>query len=287
MPGRSARGVPAAARCVLCRIVDDQRTAPGAWRRNYRRLVLAFRGGSGPLRRGKLFSALALFALIALAVIVSPDLDLSRLSDWSASMGWAFPVVFVLLHAAVTVTPVPRTLFTLAAGVLFGPVLGLGLAVLATMISAFAAFAIVRAIGREAVERRLTHPMARAVEARLDRRGWLAVGSLRMIGFVPFFVVNYCSAVSAVRLAPYLLATLVGILPGTISVVLFGDVLNTGYNPVLLAVSAAGICVGLLGLVLDARLGVDIDLRPAPAPAPASGPGPTPTESTPAESTSI
>lgn len=226
-------------------------------------MVLAFRGGSGPLRRGKLLSALLLFGLIAGAVIVSPELDLSRLSEWSASMGWMFPVVFVLLYAAVTVTPVPRTLFTLAAGVLFGPLLGLGLAVLATMISALVAFIVVRAIGREAVGRRLTHPMARAVEARLVKRGWLAVGSLRMIGFIPFFVVNYCSAVSSVRLVPYLLATLVGIMPGTVSVVLFGDVLNTGYNPVLLAISAVGMCIGLLGLVVDARLGVDIDLRPA------------------------
>ena len=158
-------------------------------------------------------------------------------------------------------TPIPRTLFTLAAGVLFGPILGVALAMLATMLSALVAFVLVRSIGRAAVERRLTHPMVRAVEARLARRGWLAVGSLRMIGFVPFSVVNYCSAVSAVRLGPYLLATLVGIIPGTVSVVLFGDVLNTGYNPTLLAISAVGIFVGLLGLVVDARLGVDIDLR--------------------------
>lgn len=225
-------------------------------------MALAFRGRSGALNRRRLVSGLLMLGLIVAAVAVSPQLNLSRLSDWSASMGWVFPVVFVLIHAVITIGPVPRTVFTLAAGVLFGPVLGLGLAVLATMISAFAAFAIVRSIGREVVERRLTHPMAKAVEARLARRGWLAVGSLRMIAFVPFCVVNYCSAVSAVRLAPYLLATLVGILPGTVSVVLFGDVLNTGYNPVLLAFSAAGVCVGLLGLALDAKLGVDVELRP-------------------------
>ena len=224
-------------------------------------MVLAFRGGSSTLRRGKLVSALALLGVLAAAVIISPDMNLGRLSEWSVSLGWIFPVVFVALYAVVTVAPVPRTIFTLAAGVLFGSVLGIGLAILATMISALAAFVIVRSIGRETVERRLTHPMARAVEARLARRGWLAVGSLRMIGFVPFFVVNYCSAVSAVRLAPYLLATLVGILPGTVSVVLFGDVLNSGYNPALLAISAVGIGVGLLGLVVDARLGVDIDLQ--------------------------
>lgn len=224
-------------------------------------MVLAFRGGSATLRRGKLFSSLLLLGALATAVIFSPELNLGRFSDWSDSLGWKFPFIFVLLQVAVTLMPVPRTLFTLAAGVLFGPALGIGIAMLATMLSALLAFVLMRSIGREVVERRLTHPLARAVEARLARRGWLAVGSLRLIGFVPFSLVNYCSAVSSVRLVPYLLATLVGSIPGTVSLVLFGDVLNTGYNPTMLAISAVGICVGLLGLVVDARLGVDIDLR--------------------------
>lgn len=233
--------------------MTDHRVARAAWRRSFLRAAAAL--------RGKALSILALLVVIAVALIAAPNLNLSTLSDWSTSMGWMFPVVFVLLNVVITMAPVPRTIFTLAAGILFGPVLGLGLAVLATMISAAGAFLLVRAIGRDVVERRLTHPMARAVEARLERRGWLAVGSLRMIGFVPFSVVNYCSAVSAVRLAPYLLATLVGILPGTVSVVLFGDMLSTGYNPVMLAISVVGAGVGILGLLVDAKLGVDVKLR--------------------------
>lgn len=236
----------------------------------------ALRGRAGALNRRRLVSGLLMLALVVAAIALSPQLNLSRLSDWSASLGWAFPVVFVLLQVLITVGPVPRTVFTLAAGILFGPVLGLGLAVLGTMIAAFAAFVLVRSMGREIVARRLTHPMARAVEARLARRGWLAVGSLRMIAFAPFCVVNYCSAVSAVRLLPYLLATLVGILPGTVSVVLFGDVLNTGYDPAMLAASAAGLCVGLLGLALDAKLGVSTDPAPRPEPQPAPDAAPHP-----------
>lgn len=211
--------------------------------------------------RGKKMSVLTLLGVIALALILAPNVDQGALAGWSTSMGWMFPVVFVVLYAVITMAPIPRTIFTLAAGILFGPILGLALATLATMISAAAAFLLVRSIGRDFVASKLTHPMARAVEARLERRGWLAVGSLRMIGFVPFSVVNYCSAVSAVRLVPFLLATAVGILPGTVSVVLFGDMLNTGYNPVMLAISVVGAGVGMLGLLVDAKLGVDVSLR--------------------------
>jgi hypothetical protein len=50
-------------------------------------------------------------------------------------------------HTAVTVVPVPRTAFTLAAGMLFGPVLGVAIAVVASTASAMIAMLLVRAAG--------------------------------------------------------------------------------------------------------------------------------------------
>jgi len=98
-----------------------------------------------------------------------------------------------------------------------------------------------------------------AMDTRLAQRGWLAVASLRLIPVAPFSVLNYCCGVSAVRLRPYLLATIVGIAPGTVAVVLLGDAITGRTSPVLLAVSAAGACLGLVGLVVDARTGVKPD----------------------------
>lgn len=67
------------------------------------------------------------------------------------ALGPGLPVAFVLAHAVVTVTPVPRTTFTLAAGVLFGPVVGVALTVLGATASAVLALLLVRAVGRDAV----------------------------------------------------------------------------------------------------------------------------------------
>ena len=47
-----------------------------------------------------------------------------QLRDWAESVGPWFPLAFLLAHIVVTVVPVPRTAFTLAAGLLFGPALG-------------------------------------------------------------------------------------------------------------------------------------------------------------------
>jgi uncharacterized membrane protein YdjX (TVP38/TMEM64 family) len=213
----------------------------------------------------------ALVAAIAIALLV-PHPNADGIEHWVRSFGPWFPLVFLLLHTVVTVVPFPRTVFTLCAGLLFGPVAGVGLAVSATTASAVLALILVRSLGRDAVSQRLTHPVVRAVDVRLARRGWLAVGSLRLMAPVPFSVINYCCAVSSVRVLPYTLATLIGVIPGTISVVVLGAAISGDAHPAMFAISAACLVLGAVGLVLDARLAAPAKRveRTDPDPAPSS-----------------
>ena len=64
----------------------------------------------------------------------------------SRSGPW-FPLAFLVAHIVVTVVPVPRTAFTLAAGLLFGPLPGAVIAVVASTASAVIALLLVRAAG--------------------------------------------------------------------------------------------------------------------------------------------
>ncbi len=199
-----------------------------------------------------------LAALIVVALLVPlPTID--RVREWAVAVGPAFPLVFFAAHAIITVAPIPRTLFTVSAGVLFGPVTGVGVAVAATTVSAVLAFLLVRALGRDVVTARWDHPVIRAVDSRLARRGWLAVGSLRLIAPVPFSVVNYSAGLSSVAVVPFALATVVGVIPGTVGIVLLGDALAGHGDPVLLAISGVCIAVGVVGLILDARMPVTGD----------------------------
>ncbi|TJZ78384.1 TVP38/TMEM64 family protein [Rhodococcus oryzae] len=208
------------------------------------------------LRDPKLIAGLLVVAALLVAALLVPHPSIEQVREWARSVGPAFPLVFFAVHALVTVAPVPRTVFTLSAGVLFGAATGILIAVAATTVSAVLALLLVRAVGRDAFASRMTHPAIQAIDDRLARRGWLAVGSLRLIAPVPFSVINYCSGVSSVRLLPYMLATLAGVLPGTIGVVVLGNALGGDTNPALLAFSAVCIAIGVIGLVLDARMGV-------------------------------
>lgn len=214
------------------------------------------------LRDRRILATVTVLTALVVAAALIPRPPISQVQNWAESTGPMFVLLFFLAQSALTVAPVPRTVFTLSAGLLFGAATGVAVTIAATTLSAVLAFLLVRAIGRPAVQAWLTHPTVAAIETRLARRGWLAVGSLRLIAPAPFALVNYCSGLSSVRLLPYTMATVVGILPGTVGIVLLGDALTGQTDPALLVVTLVCVACGVAGLLLDNGL---------PAPSEADG----------------
>jgi uncharacterized membrane protein YdjX (TVP38/TMEM64 family) len=142
--------------------------------------------------------------------------------------------------------------FTLTAGLLFGPVLGVLIGVVASTASAVIALFLVRAAGWR-LNRLVRHRSVDTVDRSLRQRGWLTVLSLRLIPAVPFSVLNYAAGASAVRILPYTLATLAGLVPGTAAVVVLGDALAGHPGPLLYLASACTGALGLTGLVIEIR----------------------------------
>jgi uncharacterized membrane protein YdjX (TVP38/TMEM64 family) len=202
---------------------------------------------------------IAIVILVAVAACL-PMPTAIQLRDWATSLGPWFPMAFLAGHVVVTMFPFPRTAFTLAAGLLFGTALGVGLAVLASTLSAVVTLWLMRALGWR-LDRLVGYPVINvagtavpvldAVNARLRHRGWPVVLSLRLIPAVPFAVTNYAAGASAVRVVPYTLATVLGLAPGTLAVVVFGDAFTGHVSPLLVVVSVVTACVGIAGLAYE------------------------------------
>ncbi|WP_185291772.1 TVP38/TMEM64 family protein [Mycolicibacterium litorale] len=203
-------------------------------------------------RRRLLAIAAAIVILVAVAWWV-PLPDALALRDWATSVGPWFPLVFLATHIVVTTFPFPRTAFTLTAGLLFGPLLGITIAVAASTVSALLAVLAIRALGWQ-LSNLVSHPAVDRIDMRLRRRGWPSVIALRLIPAVPFAVLNYAAGASAVRLLPYSLATVIGLLPGTAAVVILGDALTGRVDPALVLISAATASVGVLVLLYENRV---------------------------------
>ncbi|MFB7874159.1 TVP38/TMEM64 family protein [Nocardia sp. NPDC056064] len=211
------------------------------------------------IRSPRLLLALAGVAALFVVAMLVPLPGPQQIRDWAGGAGPLLPVLFFLFYSLVAVAPVPRTVLTVTSGVLFGPVLGSLLALSATAVSATIALLGVRALGRDRVAAHLTHPAVRAIDARLARRGWLAVAALRMIALAPFSVVNYCCGLSSVRVLPYLVATVAGSAPGTIATVVLAGSLAGDTHPMAVTISAVCLSIGVIGLFVDARMPLDDD----------------------------
>lgn len=226
----SVKSVVSLLRTVAATVVATLRTAP----------------------RGQLAAVVCgIVILVAVAMFVPLPTAL-QLRDWATSVGAWFPLAFFAAHVVVTVFPFPRTAFTLAAGLLFGPVLGIPIAVAASTVSAVIALLLVRTAGWQ-VSRLVSHPRVEAVDRRLRERGWPVVLATRLIPAVPFSVLNYAAGASSVRVLPYTLATFVGVLPGTSAIVVFGDALTGRVSPLLLVVSVCTAGLGVAGLIYEIR----------------------------------
>lgn len=206
-------------------------------------------------RRVALLGFLVVAFLAACMLLEVPPLAVMR--QWSEAAGAWFPTLFWLLYVVITQFPLPRTIMTVSAGILFGTVAGIAIAITATTVSAVISLLLVRFLFRDFVAPRLTHPAVETVNQRLERRGWAAVASLRMVAFIPFSVMNYAAALTRVPALPFAVATFAGSLPGTVITVLFGDTLTGEANPTVVALTAVLTLVGLAGLLIDARVPLD------------------------------
>lgn len=219
----------------------------------------AIRGAVRAIRslpRGRVLGIAAFLIACAVVLITAPIPSVTELREWAAAFGPAFPFIFFAVTAVIILFPIPRTFFTVAGGLLFGVVPGIVISIGAGTLSAVIALLLVRALGREVVHQKVTAKTFLEVNRRLARRGWLAVASLRLIAPLPFSVVNYCCALSSVRVLPFAVATFFGMMPGTIGVILLADAVTGQTDPRLGILSALLLGIGVAGLIADTKLGV-------------------------------
>lgn len=195
--------------------------------------------------------------IAVLAVIFFVDLPgVEQLRTWADGAGSWFIAMFWLCYVILTLFPLPRTIWTVSAGVLFGPVTGLAISLTALTVSAVIALLVVRGLLGEWMRPRLKHPAVAGINAHLERRGWLAIASLRLVAAVPFSLLNYAAALTAISVAQFAVATLVGSIPTTAIGVFFGDLLTGQMHPGIIAAMIVCALVGIGGLILDSRMPV-------------------------------
>lgn len=167
-------------------------------------------------------AGLVLFLLVGVVLlIVVPWPTVTELhAQVAAAGGWA-PAVFIAGYVVATLLLLPKNILSAAAGLAFGLPLGSAIVWVGAMLGAIASFWLGRALGRDGVARLAGRHLVR-LDDLVRRHGVLAVLVVRLIPVVPFTAINYGSGLTAVGFPAYLLATGLGIVPGTVAYVAVG-----------------------------------------------------------------
>ncbi len=176
----------------------------------------------------KAIIALVLVAvLITLGIVFDVPAYLSMAMQWIEGLGLIGIFAFIALYAACTVLLIPGTIPTLAAGAIFGLGMGTVYVSLGSTIGATLAFFVGRYLARGAVASAVgKNPKFEAIDEVIGREGWKIVGLLRLSPVVPFSLSNYFYGITAVKPVGYVLASWIGMLPGTIMYVYIGTLLG-------------------------------------------------------------
>jgi uncharacterized membrane protein YdjX (TVP38/TMEM64 family) len=143
--------------------------------------------------------------------------------DWAAGQGAWTPVIFIALYVLAAVLLVPASLLTLGAGAVFGLARGTLLVSLASTLAATVAFLLGRHLAREAVAGRIAgHERFAALDRAVAAEGWKIVLLTRLSPVFPYTVLNYAFGLTPVKLGHYVLASWLGMLPGTVMYVYLG-----------------------------------------------------------------
>ncbi len=164
-------------------------------------------------------------ALVAAATYVLPlGAWVTALAQGARETGALGVVVFFAAYVVSTVAVLPGSILTLALGFAYGPVWGLAIASPASVTGATCAFLLGRTLLRDWAAQKLGGSVrARAIEAAVEREGFKLVLLLRLSPLVPFNLLNYVLSLTRVRLGTYVLASFVGMLPGTLLYVYLGS----------------------------------------------------------------
>ena len=143
---------------------------------------------------------------------------------WIEAAGPVGPLVFFGLYIAACVFMLPGSILTLGAGAVFGVVNGFLLVSLSSTAGATAAFLVGRYLARNLVARRIAgNATFAAMDEAVATAGWKIVGLARLSPVFPFNLLNYAFGLTRVSLRDYVLASWIGMIPGTVMYVYLGS----------------------------------------------------------------
>jgi len=173
---------------------------------------------------GRLIMLIAVLIALFLAMKFLPVQQwLGSFNDWVGQMGVAGIFIFIGVYVIATVLLAPGAILTIGAGFAFGLSKGFLAVSAGSTLGAALAFLVARFIAREKVEATAKgNEKFREIDKAIGKQGAKLIFLLRLSPLIPFNLSNYFYGLTGVKFWPYVLASWIGMMPGTLLYVYIG-----------------------------------------------------------------
>ena len=187
---------------------------------------------------------------------LTPMQTMQALVNFVSESPYGFPL-YVLVYMIRPIFLFPATLVTMTATYLYGPVQGIAYALVASNLSSMIAYFIGKFFGGGFLQNINENNVLGKYANRLRKDGFQTTLILRFL-FLPYDLVSYFSGFLHIDLGWFMLATVLGSIPGTISFGMLGASIQGDFaaqsvklDPLSLVISAAmfAVSIGMYRLV--------------------------------------
>ncbi|MFV0498899.1 MAG: TVP38/TMEM64 family protein [Bacilli bacterium] len=191
--------------------------------------------------------------------------NVSAMQDFFNGFGVIGYIIYILLYVLVSVFMLPASIFTIMAGMAFGPVKGAILALTGSTMGACVSFIIARYLARDLIKNKFKdNAIFKKVEEGTRKNGANFLILTRLVPIFPYNVQNYAYGITEIKFSIYALITLICMAPGAfIYAFMAGEIIKNGVSfDLLIKFTIAGVVLFLVSLVpkyLAKRKGIDLD----------------------------
>ena len=159
--------------------------------------------------------------LIAAAIFAFKYFDgqelLKQAIAWVGQRGPWGPIIFIAIYILAAMLFIPGSVLTLGGGAVFGVMWGSVYVSIGSTLGATCAFLVGRYLVRNSITRKIEGDKRfAAIDKAVAKEGWKIVGLTRLSPVLPFTLLNYAFGLTQVKLRDYILASWIGMMPGTV-----------------------------------------------------------------------
>lgn len=201
----------------------------------------------------KFLLACLIFALVIYAIhafgLFDLLTDLPHLQTLIRQSGLFDYSLYILLFIIATLFLLPGSILVIAGGIVFGPLLGTLLSLIAATLASSCSFLLARWLGRDLLLKYVGHSHTfQAIEKGIARNGIDFLILTRLIPLFPYNIQNYAYGLTTIAFWPYTLISALTTLPGiVIYTVMASDLANEGITlRFILQLCLAGLALFIL-----------------------------------------